>query len=180
MLLQGTAPHRAVARNYQQLGDIGLDRIKPYWFTPVLYAHYSDWVSHPPRKLARREYDPHWKLKLDRVDQFGRVSLQVREMLLEHKPRALAFVWYGQAGQGMQEFHDRLEVDLPHHVGEAAVVAYRPRWPDYADDVGAAIARESPSEVTKRSCGKRSRWTAWTGSVPACGGTRAWAASWWC
>ena len=32
------SPHRAVARNYQQLGDIGLDRIKPYWFTPVLHA----------------------------------------------------------------------------------------------------------------------------------------------
>jgi hypothetical protein len=85
-------------------------------------------------------------VKLDRVDQFGRVSLQVREMLLEHKPRTLAFVWYGQAGQGMQQFHERLEVDLPYHVGDAALIAYRPRWPDYADDVGPATVAQRDYE----------------------------------
>ena len=35
----------------------------------------------------------------------------------------------------VKQFHDRLEVDLPHHVGEAAVFAYRPRWPEFADKI---------------------------------------------
>jgi hypothetical protein len=132
VLLNGVAPHVAVARNYQSLGELGLSSLLPHWFTPVIYANYREWSSHVPQQI--KQYDAHWKLKLDRVDQFGRVVLKTQDLLHERRPRVLAFLWYGEEGQGMERFHERLEVELQPRLHSAEVVSRRTRWPDYASD----------------------------------------------
>ncbi len=134
VLLRGIKPQRAVATGYAQLAGLGLSRAAPHWFTPVLYANYQDWSYRAPQPLDRTKYDPHWDLKVDREYQFGRLTGRLRSMLNERKPRALAFLWFGQPGQGMTHFQRRLEVELVHHVDNVSVVAYRPRWPGYYAD----------------------------------------------
>ena len=136
VLIRGVEPQTAVARNYQQTGKLNLERTKPHWFTPVVYTNYGPWKSNPPHRVQTKNYDPHWQLKLDRVNQFGRLTLKVRDMLREKKPRSLAFIWYGEEGQGMGHFHERLEVELQNHIEEADVVSYRPRWPEYFSGKG--------------------------------------------
>lgn len=131
VLLDGQPPHLAGSRNYQRLGDIGLSRIRPHWFTPVVYANYRQFLSHPPRQKNRKGYDPDWKVKLDRRDQFAIVSHDTREMVDHRKPRTLAYLWYGEKDQGVHHFHERLELELPRALTEAGLVARRPRWPEY-------------------------------------------------
>ncbi len=137
VLIQGVKPHIAVASNYQFLGaNTGLNQTKLHWFTPVIYASYKQWKSYPPKRVKTHIYDSNWRAKLDRVTQFGQLSFKVREMVEHDKPQVIAFIWYGMEGQGMQHFHDRLEVNLQHQVGEeAVVVSYRPSWPASFKDV---------------------------------------------
>ena len=128
VLLDGVSPHLAVARNYQSLGELNLNSTSPHWFTPVIHANYDVWKAYPPR--AVKEYDKHWKLDLDRFDQFGRVVIKTQDMLEERSPRALAFLWYGDEGQGMERFHERLEVRLERRLQNAHVVEWRIGWPE--------------------------------------------------
>jgi hypothetical protein len=80
--------------------------------TPVFHCHYDQWKANHPKPASRLERDPHWSLKLDRVRQFGQVFYQTSQMLQEHKPRSLAYIWYGQEGQGVDLFHKRLKFEL--------------------------------------------------------------------
>ena len=129
---QGFSPERAVAQNYLRTGDLGFSRMKPHWFTPVIHTRYRQWKSNPCRPARDRVADPHWRLEVDRVDQFGRVSLLTREMVQNRKPRALAFLWFGEEGQGMQHFHDRLESKLYEHLVDSTITLSKPvRWPEY-------------------------------------------------
>ncbi|MCP4378780.1 MAG: hypothetical protein GY794_21710, partial [bacterium] len=129
VLLKGVAPHKAVTALYGNLGELNITTADTRWMTPVFYGHYESWTANPPRPLHRLEHDPHWHLKIDRVSQFGTVSLLTRQMLRERKPRSLAFVWYGQAGQGIEIFHQRLNVELREDLSDAFVYEVRPAWP---------------------------------------------------
>jgi hypothetical protein len=129
VLLKGVTPHKAVAALYGNLGELNVTTADTRWMTPVFYAHYESWQSHPPRPPGRLEHDPHWHLKIDRVTQFGTVSLLTRQMLRERKPRSLAFVWYGTAGQGIEIFHQRLNVELQEDLSDTFVYEVRPAWP---------------------------------------------------
>jgi len=131
VLLRGVDPRLAVARNYGHPGDSASDRSAAHWFTPVLHANYGGWSANPPKRVADQRYDPHWMLKVDRTKQWGELTLKVRDMILERKPRARAFLWFGEEGQGMRHFQERLEVELHQHVDDVVVTSYRPRWPAY-------------------------------------------------
>ncbi|MCP4655650.1 MAG: hypothetical protein GY856_09550 [bacterium] len=130
LLLDGEAPHQAVASMHNKLGELGLSFKDTRWMTPVLHRHYADWTSTPPRSTTEISRDPHWRLKLDRVRQFGQVVFQTQEMLRERKPPSLAYIWYGAAGQGVDLFHQRLTVELRHFLGSAHLYQVLPRWPD--------------------------------------------------
>lgn len=132
VLIDGTAPHKAVAEMYGHLGDMGLSFRDVRWMTPALHRHYDHWRSNPP-KPSQRISDPHWHVKFDRVGQFSQVLFQTQEMLRNRKPPCLAYLWYGEEGQGIEQFHQRLKVDLPDFIGTAHLYEVRPRWPDELD-----------------------------------------------
>ncbi len=129
VLLDGTTPHKAVAEMYGHLGDMGLSFRDARWMTPVLHRHYDYWESNPP-KPSQRISDPHWHVKFDRVRHFGQVLFQTQEVLRNRKPPCLAYLWYGEEGQGIEQFHQRLKVELPDYVGTAHLYEVRPRWPE--------------------------------------------------
>lgn len=133
VLLDGLPPHRAVADMRRNLVSMGLSLSDPRWMTPVLHAHYATWEANPPQAQSRLEHDPHWRLKLDRVPQFGQVFYQTTQMLQERRPRTLAYVWYGQPGQGVELFHQRLAVELQEKLPQLCLYEINPRWPEALD-----------------------------------------------
>ncbi len=134
VLLDGMPPHTAVAGMYGRLGDMGLSLQDVRWMTPVLHGHYRNWKANPPQARNRLYRDPHWQLKLDRVSQFSQIAYRTGQMLRERKPRSLAFVWYGQEGQGVDHFHQRLKVELREIIPDVHIQETRPRWPDDLKD----------------------------------------------
>ena len=128
LLKYGQKPHMAASALYQQPDKVGVGRNEVHWFTPVVHANYAAWESKPVQ--PDREIDPHWDLNLDRIPQFGELTLIVRNMMREPKRKALAFIWFGEYGQGMQLFHERVEVKLENELQEERVFVRRPRWPE--------------------------------------------------
>lgn len=129
LLLEGTSPHTAIAEVRGKLSDLDLSLKDVRWITPVLHCHYASWKANPPRRLNHLERNPHWRLKLDRVRQFGQVAYRVTRMLRERKPRSMAYVWYGQEGQGVDLFHQRLKVELQEHLADTYLYECLPSWP---------------------------------------------------
>ena len=130
ILLDGQPPHVAMTKIRGKLVDLDLSFSDARWLTPVMHCHYAGWTSTPPQRVAPLEHDPHWHLKLDRVPQFGTVAFQTRQMLREHRPRSLAYVWYGKGGQGIDLFHKRLKVELQDDLATRAhFFSVRPEWP---------------------------------------------------
>ena len=129
ILLKGVAPHKAVASLYSRMGDLDLSTADLRWMTPVLHCHYANWRANPPTPPGRTVHDPYWHLKIDRVTQFSTVATQTRQMLREWKPRSLAFVWYGRQGEGIEIFHQRLNVELREDLSNTFVYEVRPDWP---------------------------------------------------
>jgi hypothetical protein len=129
-LLEGIPPHAAVAGMYARLGNMGLSLKDVRWMTPVLHSRYRNWKANPSQVRSPLDRSPHWRLKLDRVRQFSQVAYQTGQMLREHKPRSLVYVWYGQKGQGMDLFHQRLAVELRDVLPGVHLYEVPPRWPD--------------------------------------------------
>jgi len=134
VLIKGEAPHRAVAGLYGRLGNLGLTFRDARWMTPVLHRRYRAWRSAPPRPRRRTERDPHWRVTLDRLKQAGQVFLETSHMLHQRRPRALAYFWYGEEGQGIELFHERLRVELLRSPAEISFHPVRPRWPEELRD----------------------------------------------
>jgi hypothetical protein len=129
ILLDGAPPHTAVAKMHSNLISMGLSFSNERWMTPVLHGHYSTWRANPPRPRSRLEYGPHWRLKFDRVKQFSQVYYLTTQMLRERRPRSLAYVWYGQPGQGVDLFHQRLTVELGEKLSDVSLYEVQPEWP---------------------------------------------------
>ncbi|MDJ0667894.1 MAG: hypothetical protein QNJ61_11465 [Desulfobacterales bacterium] len=130
VLLRGEQPHKAVSTMRGRLGDLGLSTADTRWLAPVLHGNYSEWRANPPTPPSRLDRDPHWQLKLDRVSQFSKVYYQTSQMFRERKPRALAYLWYGTADQGMEIFHHRLGVELAESLTDVIIYEVRPAWPE--------------------------------------------------
>jgi len=141
ILLDGQSPHVAMTKIRSKLADLGLSFSDARWMTPVIHCHYCDWHSTPPQRIDPLEHDPHWHLKLDRVTQFATTAFQTRQMLREHRPRTLAYVWYGQPGQGIDLFHKRLRVELKADLDtQAHFMEVRPEWPKDFEDPARSFA----------------------------------------
>ncbi|MBI1925883.1 hypothetical protein HYR99_16735 [Candidatus Poribacteria bacterium] len=140
ILLKGVAPHEAVAALYGRMGALSLSIADVRWMTPVLHYHYRGWRANPPTPINPLEHDPHWHLKIDRVSQFGVVYTQTLQMLRERIPRSLAFAWYGKEGEGIELFHERLNVQLREELGDTYLYEVRPRWPVELDNIHRSFA----------------------------------------
>ena len=134
VLLRGEPPHKAVSAMRGRLGDLNLSTADTRWMTPVLHCGYGDWRANPPTPPSRLERDPHWQLKLDRINQFSKVYYQTSQMFRERKPRALAYLWYGTPEQGMEIFHKRLSKELAESLPDVVPYIVRPIWPVHLDD----------------------------------------------
>ncbi|XCN73458.1 MAG: hypothetical protein Q3M24_01525 [Candidatus Electrothrix aestuarii] len=130
LLLRGEAPHTALTASHARLGGLGLTTADIRWMTPVLHCRYDTWTANPPEPPSRLERDPHWHLKVDRVNQFSKVFYQTHQMLLEQKPRGLAYLWYGTQDQGLEIFHRRLSVELQEKLTDIIVYPVKPEWPE--------------------------------------------------
>ncbi|MGH7492676.1 MAG: toll/interleukin-1 receptor domain-containing protein [bacterium] len=129
VVIEGDPPHQAIADLCSKVDDPQSSLVEQRWLTPILLAHYDQWHSHPPAPAPRFQRDPHWRLKLDRVRQFGQVFYQTSQMLQERKPRAYAYVWYGKAGQGVELFHKRLKMELQEKLTDVHLYEVQPEWP---------------------------------------------------
>ncbi len=129
VLINGMPPHKAVSQIRSQLGKLDLSISDTRWITPMLHCHYDQWTSHPPKPPSRIERDPHWRLKLDRVNQFSQVFFQTYQMFMERKPNALSYLWYGQKDQGIELFHRRLKVELQEKLINVIIYEVNPEWP---------------------------------------------------
>ena len=131
VLLRGEPPHTAINGLYGSMTDLGLSTADVRWMTPVLHTGYRNWRASPPPPLSREIHDPDWEFKVDRVGQFGEVAYRVRQMITDGKFGVLAFVWYGEEGQGHDAFHERLDRELRGELPETAHFhPVRPQWPD--------------------------------------------------
>jgi hypothetical protein len=140
LLLKGEAPHQALAATHARIGGLDLTTADIRWMTPVLHCRYDQWQATPPVAPDRSERDPHWQLKVDRVNQFSKVFYQTHQMLLERKPRGLAYLWYGTPDQGLEIFHRRLSVELQEKLSETAVYLRPLEWPDELYDPARSFA----------------------------------------
>ncbi|MDM8522029.1 hypothetical protein QUF80_01555 [Desulfococcaceae bacterium HSG8] len=134
VLLKEMPPHKAVShiRSHPHESDLTLGDIR--WMTPVLHCRYNQWTSSPHRPPSRLERDPHWRLKLDRVSQFAQVFYQTSQMIMERKPRALGYLWYGAKDQGLDIFHNRLRFELQEKLNNVVLNEVMAEWPtDMAD-----------------------------------------------
>ncbi len=129
VLLKAIPPHIAISRIRAHLGELDLSVSDTRWMTPVLYYRYGHWQANPPKPASRLERDPHWRLKLNRVSQFGQVFFQTYQMFMERKPRALGYLWYGQKKQGLEIFHKRLKVELQEKLIDVVLYEVKPEWP---------------------------------------------------
>ena len=163
LLIRGEPPHRAVAGMYSRLAILGLTFRDVRWMTPVLHRGYGVWRSSPPKPRDRTERDPNWQVTLDRLKQAGQVFLETNRMLHHRRPRALAYFWYGEEGQGVEQFRVRLRVEFLQMPAEVSFHKVEPDWPDeslervrsYEDMMTAAFRVQDLEEVPGRIRG----WT---------------------
>jgi hypothetical protein len=129
MLLDGIPPHSAIAEMRSKMNYLDFSVGDVRWMTPVLHCHYLNWRATPLRNKVRKDLDPYWQFKLDRVRQFSLVYYQTTQMLRGQGRRCLAYVWYGQEGQGIDLFHKRLKYELQVVLTGVYVYEVRPEWP---------------------------------------------------
>ena len=130
LLLNGLSPHEAITQMRRSLITTLND---PRWMTPVLYCHYRHWNPKPKPNPIKRDND--LRLKLDRSRQFDPMLNQVEQMLESDKPKSIAYIWYGQEGQGVETFHERLSSDLLNKISNKGIITSikSPAWPDDFD-----------------------------------------------
>ncbi len=149
ILTEGVPPHRAATALYGRLDEsLDISTAQARWMTPAVFRQYDDWIAKTPDAPARRIHDPHWHLKIDRVDQFSVVNTQTMQMLRERTPRSLSFVWYGTKGQGVKRFHHRLNLELRDYAlnFNTSLFEIRPEWPRELIDPDIAF-RDSLTEA---------------------------------
>lgn len=171
LLIKAEAPHIAVSRMRSNLADINFSLRDVRWMTPVLHSHYGTWKAHPPQQPSRLQRDPYWFSKVDRKNQYSEVSYDTRNMLLRRRPRCLAYIWYGKQRQGVDFFHNRLEMELPDELHDVHLYTVFPTWPRefenfnnsmtnmITDAFGVQSLEEIPARIRTESRGFRDRMT---------------------
>jgi hypothetical protein len=146
ILVCGEPPHVAVASlrgstGRPLAGGVTQTLADVRWMTPVLHCRYDKWTASPPEPPDRLERDPHWRFKLDRLNQFSIVSYDTTGMLSERRPRSLAYIWYGRQRQGVDRFHQRLKIELPGIHRNAFMYEVSPDWPMHLYDPHSSFRR---------------------------------------
>lgn len=134
VLIKGNPPHTAVADIRSNLSRLDLTFKDIRWMTPVLHCHYDKWTAHLPRPRSRLARDPYWHLKVNRSNQFSIVHSNTTRMMRHHSPPALAYVWYGEEGQGVSVFNERLEVELRELLPSLKFRTINLDWPMHFED----------------------------------------------
>lgn len=112
VLRRGNPPHVAITEIRGNLTAPNRTYKDMRWMAPVLHCHYDRWTTNRPRPRSKLEREPHWNLKVNRSNQFNTVNSDTMLMMRRQRPRALAYVWYGEEAQGVSIFNQRLEVEL--------------------------------------------------------------------
>lgn len=127
LLARGLAPGPACVEVYSRLGEKEFNAREIKWFTPVLHLGYDKWEFEEDRE--GEALSPETLLYLDRTQSHEVLGLS-QDMLQNYAPRSFAFCWYGEEGQGLELFHEKLLEEfrrkLPATVEFAPVT---PRWP---------------------------------------------------
>ena len=136
LLLYGDPPHVALASLYRSTEKLGLTGKNERWMVPVLHANYREWRATGGVLFMPEGPAGNWRLKIDRERQIADVEHLTGVMLREGKPRCRAFVWYGQRGDGVEIFHERVEKELGEILRESRKVFHpvRPDWPTALGD----------------------------------------------
>ncbi len=127
-LIRGERPHTAMRKLYQPLRQ--QDSVSnPGWMTPVFYRSYGPWRARPVTQSGWLP-DTDWPARLDRDVQWAIVFEKTCDMLYSGVRKGLAFFWYGEQGQGLDLFHQRLRTQLRKRLPQVCLLEYRPHWPD--------------------------------------------------
>jgi len=132
LLIEGLTPHKAVASMRSRLVDDGMGFSDARWMTPVFYCHYCNWKTKLPTSEKPLGLDGYWRLQLDRLKQFSEVWYRVARMIERRRPASITYIWYGQSGQGVELFHERLEFELRNELSNKDITPEirKPAWPD--------------------------------------------------
>jgi hypothetical protein len=129
LLIEGKPPHISMAEMRRKLIGVKLSFKEVHWMNLVLHCNYSTWLSNPPKSVSRLERDSYWQLKIDRRNQLSRVWFDAQKMLTERSPRSLAYLCYGEEGQGQDIFYKRLSIELKGGFTGSKSLEYIPEWP---------------------------------------------------
>jgi CHAT domain len=130
ILISGVAPHEAVICMRRRVAEANFSFNDVRWITPVLHYRYKKWEFKPPANELRLQLKPNWENMLDRTRQTGEVILRLGSLLQAQKRRpALAFLWHGHEGQGVEQFYHRLEIELQDRFSDVAFCPVAPAWP---------------------------------------------------
>lgn len=155
VIVNAVPPGQAVMELQNDLSREETEGVDPAWYTPVLYANYSRWSHDLPRDPIRERIHPNWRWLVDRKNQYGTTTQRLRDIVQRQiKKRALAIIAYGEPGNGLTYFRDRIRGFVHGSVGIGGNV-YQPSWPPYQprDSDGAAL-RDRAFQQIIQTCGR--------------------------
>ncbi|HKR11081.1 MAG TPA: hypothetical protein VJT15_03405 [Pyrinomonadaceae bacterium] len=129
ILVNGMAPHEAIISMRRHVAGANFSFNDIRWMTPVLHYRYKKWEFKAPANESRLQLKPNWDNLLNRTKQTGEVILRVGSMLHSYNRNCLAFLWHGHQGQGVEQFYQRLKLEIQDHFPEIALYEVTPAWP---------------------------------------------------
>lgn len=129
ILVNGVPPHEALVSMRRRVAAANFSLCDVRWMTPVLHYRYKKWDFKAPANWSRLQFKPNWDNLLDRTKQTGEVILRVGSMLHSNNRNCLAFLWHGQQGQGVDQFYQRLKLEMQDHFPDVALYEVTPAWP---------------------------------------------------
>lgn len=161
-LLRGRiSPEKALAEAYQA-GAVEFRSDTALWIATRLYVRYGEWEWRNEVAMPAN-----WEDILNRTHQFGEVTTAVTGLMNWTSFIGSAFVWAGDSNAGVDQFHNRLHLELEDQLRNTALVEeVRVAWPMVFDEsVGVEVlfgrgiysalnvsgANEIPGAVRKRT-----------------------------
>jgi len=129
ILVSGLAPHEAIVSMRRRVAEANFSFNDIRWMTPVLHYRYKKWEFKAPVNVLRLQLNPNWDNLLDRTKQTGEVVLRVGYLLQVQKRQCLAFLWHGHGGQGVEQFYQRLKLEIQDRFPDVALHQVTPAWP---------------------------------------------------
>lgn len=129
LLLEGAAPHVALAEMHRKLPEMELSLSDVRWITPVLHCSYGNWKTSLPLR-PNPPANSQWRTKLNRDRQLNEIIGKTVQMLRESNISTFSCLWYGQDRQGVEHFGDVLKTELVQDISQISLFqARKPEWP---------------------------------------------------